>query len=164
MNLCIYCTLYTQLEYTSYPHTIVIHVLQALCLYPIRSSRDINDTGLSDVYTIITSNQQRLIWTRILQSVTLITSGQKGYYSSMEFLPDQVLFNNHLLTRRWSGYLFYKWIRCVCSQKEDSNEISLMHKLRWATVGYHHDWDTKVSLLCYIKYINAAACRPTDCA
>ena len=31
-----------------------------------------------------------------------------------------------------------KWFECV------QDNISLRSKLRWATLGYHHDWDTKV--------------------
>lgn len=32
-----------------------------------------------------------------------------------------------------------------CCNSKDTSKNSLLHKLRWATLGYHHNWDTKVS-------------------
>lgn len=32
-----------------------------------------------------------------------------------------------------------------CCEQSNTSKNSLLHKLRWATLGYHHNWDTKVS-------------------
>lgn len=32
-----------------------------------------------------------------------------------------------------------------CCQEKSMSKNSLLKKLRWATLGYHHNWDTKVS-------------------
>jgi len=40
----------------------------------------------------------------------------------------------------------------VFSQK-DKKEKTLIDKLRWVTLGYHHDWDTKV--LCSTRSCNS---------
>lgn len=34
----------------------------------------------------------------------------------------------------------------ICSNDDISNRESLLRKLRWSTLGYHHDWDTKVNI------------------
>ena len=40
------------------------------------------------------------------------------------------------------------WVKItlLCREtKESSFEKTIVHKLRWVTLGYHHDWDTKVN-------------------
>jgi hypothetical protein len=37
-----------------------------------------------------------------------------------------------------------KWWETCLKLKETQGGKTLFHKLRWATLGYHHNWDTKV--------------------
>lgn len=39
-----------------------------------------------------------------------------------------------------------------CSKQNDNSKNSILYKVRWATLGYHHNWDTKVNhcIVCFV--------------